>query len=103
MSNFFVNISQYIDVNLFFYLIGGALLGLFVRRAIKIFLFISILLFATLLYNHYAPSGIEIKGAMAIVNSLLQKVTLVIKYIYNALTISKLSAIIIGIILSFFI
>jgi len=96
LENFLDNFVQKMDIYLLIYAGIGFVLGLFFKKAAKLFLFIILLLLIAVIYNHYSISQDDMNHIMVLINNMVQKVTFFIKYIYNILTISKVTAIIIG-------
>lgn len=100
MENSIMNINQYLDIYLLLYVVLGFIIGLFIRRMVKLFFIVALLLLFIVIYNHYSITHDDINQLMGLIDFMLQKVTFLIKYLYNTLTFLKVSAIIIGFLLS---
>ncbi len=88
------------DIYTLLYLLFGFLLGFFIKKMIKLFFFVAILLLIIVLYDHYSITHDDISHITAILNYMTQKIIYLIKYLYNTLTFLKVSAIILGVIVS---
>ena len=100
MENIINNINQNMDIYLLFYLLLGFVLGLFLRKMVKLFFTVVLLMLLAVIYNHYSITQDDVNQVMGLVNIMIQKVTYLLKYLYNTLTFLKVSAIIIGFLLS---
>ena len=100
MENIINNITHNMDIYLLVYLLLGFILGLFLKKMVKLFFILVLLLLLVVIYNHYSISHDDISQVMVHVDSMIQKVTYWLKYLYNTLTFLKVSAIILGVIVS---
>jgi len=100
LENIINNITHNMDIYLLVYLLLGFILGLFLKKMVKLFFILVLLFLLVVIYNHYSISHDDVSQVMVLIDSMLQKVTYWLEYLYNTLTFLKVSAIILGVIVS---